>query len=295
MEKPTSIVLPRVYTKEVWERNGKVAEHKKYIGLFYISWSQISSYMDKSGYNTGLLGRYEYIRSYFMGETFPDEGYATHGLQVEAYICYNGLTKAKFDKLSESDKKDFYDAEARFTDEEKKILKKIKPLGVFQKEIIYKFEDIPVILMGFSDDLSKHTKKNPVIEVLRDYKTKSAKTRKDLFKPEVMQLELYKLGLEQDGYTVNKAEYCVISREWAEDFNAFRDAGKSEIEEDDRIKAKLEHLRVGEVFYDPYDRINDPERLQHCVDVCTEAVKNLAEDYRVYLKYFKDEKFEKRG
>lgn len=287
----SEIILPRVYTKEVWERNGKVAEHKKYIGMFYISWSQMSTYSGKTGFSTGLLGRMEYIRSYFFGEEYEDEGYAQHGLEVEAFICYNGLTKARFNKLADNDKSDFERAKARLSKEELLRLKNIKPLGVFQKEIIYKFPDMPVILMGFSDDLSPHTKKNPVIEVLRDYKTKSEKSKKDLHKPETMQLELYKLGLEQDGYEVRSAEYCVIERVWKEDFKAFQSAGSGESDPQLKIDAKLEHLRVGErVWYEPYDRINDPERLQHCVDTCVEIVKQLAEDYRVYLKYFKDEK-----
>lgn len=284
--------LPRIYTEEVWERNGKDPKHKKYIGMFYISWSQLSTYSGLTGFSTGLLGRMEYIRSYFFGETYEDEGYAEHGLQVEAFVCYNGYTKARFKKLADSDQKDYNNAVARLTKEEIITLKNVKPLGVFQKEIIYKFPDMPVILMGFSDDLSPHTKKEPIIEMLRDYKTKSEKSKKDLHKPTTMQLELYALGLRQDGYTVLNAEYCIIERVWKEDFKAFQAAGSGISDPDEKMREKVEHLRVGnQVWYEPYDRINDPKRLEHCEKVCTEIVKQLAEDYRVYLKYFKDVKF----
>ena len=48
--------LAGVYTEDVWKRGGSKEEHKKFIGKYYLSWSQIESFNDKAGFNTGLLG-----------------------------------------------------------------------------------------------------------------------------------------------------------------------------------------------------------------------------------------------
>ena len=67
------IKLPGFYTEEIWIRGGSIPQHKKYIGKYYISWSSCESFNDKAGFNTGLLGEYEYILNKFCKVQFPDK------------------------------------------------------------------------------------------------------------------------------------------------------------------------------------------------------------------------------
>jgi hypothetical protein len=53
--------LPGQYTKEIWKRGGSKKEHKKFIGKPYVSWSTCESFNDKAGFNTGLLGEFEWM------------------------------------------------------------------------------------------------------------------------------------------------------------------------------------------------------------------------------------------
>ena len=52
------IILPGLYTEEIWIRGGSILEHEKFIGKHYISWSSCESFNAKAGFNTGLLGEY---------------------------------------------------------------------------------------------------------------------------------------------------------------------------------------------------------------------------------------------
>lgn len=289
------VLLPRIYTKEIWERNGKVKEHKKYIGMFYISYSQVSSFNSKSGFVTKLVGKYEYLKQYFLGVQFPDEGYAEHGLQAEAFICYSSLTPAKFKKLAPNDLNDFMKARDRFTEEEKNILLSIKPLGEFQREVIVKLPNMDVVVMGFIDDNTKPTK-DKVIKMLRDYKTKSENSKKDLHAPETIQLELYAEGMRQDGFTVENAEYVIIERVWREGkgkvgYDAFLNAGEDFMTEEEVKFAKVEHLRVGErVWVEEYPRIHDEKRTAEALAYVAETVVKISDLYKIHNKYFnKDE------
>lgn len=181
--------LPKTYTEVHWERGGKIKAHKKHIGKPMISWSQVETWNSKTGFNTKKLGKYEYILKYFFGETFPDMGWGEFGNQVEDYIC---------------EKK----GADNFTGAEKKVLDTIKPLGVFQREIVVDFNDF--VLLGYIDDMTKPVKN--VVKILRDYKTKSESSKKDLHKEDKLQIPLYVGGLRQEDLEVERAEYTIIER-----------------------------------------------------------------------------------
>src|SRR5699024_5468727 len=144
----------------------------------------------KKGFNTGLEGDLEWCKKYLFGSKFPDMGWGEFGSRVEDYIC----EKEHLDKFSK---------------EEKEVLDKIKPLGIFQREITVYIEDLDIIVLGYIDDMSVE---KDVVTMLRDYKTKSKSSKKDLHLPKKHQIELYTLGLKQEGFTVKKAEYVVIER-----------------------------------------------------------------------------------
>ena len=132
------------YSKEVWERGGKRKEHKKFIGKNYISWSTCESFNDKAGFNTGLLGEYEYILNKLSKVKFPDMGWGDFGSQVEAYITLRDKKDLKkFDKQAVGD---FEVALKTISDTEKETLNKIEPLGVFQYEICYYIEELDIIV-----------------------------------------------------------------------------------------------------------------------------------------------------
>lgn len=156
-------------------------------GNFYISYSQISSWNEIKSFNLNILGKLEYIRSYFLGETFADAGWAEFGSDVEDYIC----SKDKADK---------------FTDNEKSLMDSITPLGVFQKEIKIQLFD-NVYLKGFVDDASDD------LLTIRDYKTASQSSKQKYYKSDYIQLPLYAKGIQEEtGFYPTKAEVCIIER-----------------------------------------------------------------------------------
>lgn len=247
------IQLPKTYTEFLWKKGGEVPEHKQYIGKNYISWSQIETWNSPSGFNTGLLGKYEYIRKYFLGEKFPDMGWGTFGNETENYI---------------TDRKDA----DKFNDEEKKTLDKIKPLGVFQEEILIYLEDLDVVVSGFLDDRTKETKEK-IVKKLRDYKTKSESSKKDLHKPEKHQIEIYIWGLQQKGLTVEEAEYCIIERLGGRE--CMQGGGR-------------EALSIGKrIWYEPYSWTE--KRLKQTEKLVKDTIKDIDKHYRTYKKIFGDE------
>lgn len=259
------IVLPRIYTKETWERGGSNERNKKYIGKYYVSWSQIESYRSKSGFNTGLAGNYEYIRNYFSGEKYPDLGWGQFGSVTEAYICYNKNREG----LSDEDKELLSVADKHFSDKEKAVLETIEPLGVFQYELCYYIEELDVIILGYSDDFTPPV--NNIIKKLRDYKTKSESSKVDLHYEEKKQFEIYYATLEQYGFTVEEVEYCIIERLGGAE--CFRGGG-------------FESLHVGnKVWYEPYDMEKvSPKGIARMKEVVIEAVTGISETFKVYNK-----------
>lgn len=243
--------LPKTYSEFLWERGGKVPEHKKYIGKNCISWSQIETFNSKSGFNTGLLGKFEYMRKYFFGEKYPDMGWGTFGNQVEDYI---------------TEKK----GEENFTKDELKVLDKIEPLGVFQEEILIYFEDLDFVLLGYLDDSTPP--KDKKVEILRDYKTKSENSKKDLHKASKYQIEVYILGLRKKGLEVEKAEYCIIERLGG--YQCMQGGGR-------------EALKVGEkIWYEPYEWTE--KRLGETEKMIKQTAKKISDLYKTYLKIFKN-------
>ena len=116
-------------------------------GNYYLSYSSISLWNDIKGFSTGRPGKEEFIRSYFFGEEYGDAmGWALFGSQVEDYICKR------------------IGAE-NFTEEERKILETIVPLGDFQHEVHIPFDGF--YLKGFIDDIAPDFKK--IRDVKRGY------------------------------------------------------------------------------------------------------------------------------
>lgn len=263
----SGILLPNTYSQELWEKS-KVKDHKKYIGKPYLSWSQIESFNDSKGFNTGLNGSYEYMLKYFSGEKWPDMGWAQFGSEAEAYITLRGKN---------TDKLDTYDAEClksainNFNDDEKEVLERIKPLGVFQDEICYYVEELDIIVLGYIDD--RNRPRNGVIKNLRDYKTKSQSSKKDLHLPKKYQIELYTLGLRQRGLEVESAEYCIIERLGGRE--CMQGGGR-------------EVLKVGNnVWYEPYKNLTE-DRLAKTHEMIVSTAKEISSLYKTYTKFFKD-------
>ena len=260
----SKINLPQIYTEEVWKRSGN-QNHFKYIGLPYVSWSQIESFNDKVGFNTGLEGKFEYIIKYFSKYKFDDMGWGNFGSQAESWITLRNADRSLLDVKT---LQDLEAAEKNFKDVEKKVLETIEPLGVFQEEICYYVEELGVIVLGYIDD--RTPEKGDKIDLLRDYKTKSLASKKDLHLPKKHQIELYILGFRQQGLFVQNAEYCIIERLGGGE--CMRGGGR-------------ESLYVGtNVWYEPY--IWNEERLKVTNKMVVNTVKQISDLYAVYNNYF---------
>jgi hypothetical protein len=265
----SKVNIPSIYTEEVWKRGGSVKQHKKYIGLPYVSWSQVESFNDKSGFNTGLLGEFEYLLGRFTKVEFPDMGWGQFGSETEAYITLRTLSKAKLAKLEVKIQEELAASILNFSDKEKKVLEGVTPLGVFQDEICYYVEELNVIVLGYIDDRSPE--KDGMVEMLRDYKTKSESSKKDLHDAKKHQIELYILGLKQRGLTVENAEYCIIERLGGKE--CMGGGGR-------------EALSIGDrVWYEPYSW--DEDRLKVTHQMIIDTVIRISSLYSTYEKYFK--------
>lgn len=263
------INIPSIYTEEVWKRGGSKKEHKKYIGLPYVSWSQVESFNDKSGFNTGLLGEFEYLLGRFSKIEFPDMGWGQFGSETEAYITLRKLSKAKLAKLEVKIQEELAAALRNFSEREKAILDNIEFLGVFQDEICYYVEELNVIVLGYIDDRSPE--EGYLVKMLRDYKTKSESSKKDLHDDKKHQIELYILGLKQRGLEVQNAEYCIIERLGGRE--CMGGGGR-------------EALSIGDrVWYEPYSW--DEERLKVTHQMIIDTVTRISSLYTTYEKYFK--------
>ena len=201
--------LAGVYSEDVWKRGGSKEEHQKYIGKPYLSWSQIESFNDKAGFNTGLLGEFEWMLNKLTEIDFGDMGWGQFGSEVEAYITLRNEKDLSW--VEEKVQKEFQDALKNFSDKEKAVLDAIEPLGVFQDEICYYVEELDIIVLGYIDDRTIQ-EEDGNIRLLRDYKSKSESSKKDLHLDKKYQIELYILGLRQRGLNVLGAEYCIIER-----------------------------------------------------------------------------------
>ena len=269
MENSKKILLPKVYNEEIWNIS-RVPEHRKYLGKMYVSWSQIESFNDKSGFNTGFLGMYEYILKYFSGAKFPDMGWGDFGSETEAYITYRGRD-AEVPEGDEGTKESLKNSYINFKDEEKRVLEKIEPLGVFQKEICYYIEELDIIVLGYIDDMTPP--QGNVVKLLRDYKTKSESSKKDLHLPKKLQIPLYVLGLRQEGLEVERAEYCIIERGGG--YQCMQGGGRDVLFVKDRI------------WYEDFKY--DEKKLKETKKSIISTVKHISDLYKTYVKFFKIE------
>ena len=266
----TKINIPTIYTEETWKRGGSVKEHKKYIGLPYVSWSQVESFNDKAGFNTGLLGEYEYILGRFSKVEFPDMGWGQFGSEAEAYITLRNLPTKELAKIEDKVRQELTAALLNFTQDEKAVLDTIKPLGVYQDEICYHVEELNVIVLGYIDDRTKGVK--GLVKLLRDYKTKSESSKADLHDDKKHQIELYILGLRQRGLEVQNAEYCIIERLGGRE--CMGGGGR-------------ESLSIGKrVWYEPYTW--DEARLKVTHQMIVDTVLRISSVYSTYEKFFKN-------
>jgi hypothetical protein len=234
-------------------------------GDYYISYSQYNSFKSAKSFNLGIDGKHEYIRSYFLNETHPDQGWAEFGQDVEDYICYGSLTKAKLkkmDKEREANKEKLIsEVISGFSDDEKETLHKVKPLGNFQVEI--NLQILPnVFIKGFIDDA------NEDLTHIRDYKTCSKNSSKKYYGDEYYQLDIYSAWVEQEtGKLPDRAEVCMIERKG----NCF---GMTE---------RRDLLSVGnEIWYT--DRDINKERVDFIIDDIRDVVFEISELYKVFLK-----------
>lgn len=266
--KENKIELPSIYTKEKWEQGGKNPSHKKYIGKQYVSWSQVETKNSNSGFNTGLKGFYEYIRNKLSKETYPDMGWGLFGHAVEAYI-----TIKDSENPPKEDKEHLDWADKNISEKGKEVLKGIKPLGVYQREICLYVQELDIIVLGYIDDMSEPTK-DGVIKKVRDYKTKSESSKKDLHLYKKHQLEIYVMYLIQEGYTVEECEYVIIERTGG--YECFKGGG-------------AECLDVGErVWVEEYPRALDVKRQEQTMALIVETVKDISEHYKMYNKIVND-------
>ena len=241
--------LPKNYSEKAWIKGGSIAEHKQHIGKPQLSWSQIEKWRNTAKESfANVDGKIDYAMNYFLNlDTSSPQLtlYGEFGTEVENYICER-LDGDKFDV------------------DEKAVLDTIIPLGEFQKEIVIDFGEF--VVLGYIDDHSPIKRKK--IELLRDYKTKSEKSKADLHKPTKLQLPLYVGALEQRGIKVGSAEYCIIERK--ETQSLYRGG--------DRTSLKV----AGRVWYEPF--IYTQDTIDLAFDIVRVTAKEISEYYSVYQK-----------
>lgn len=159
-----------------------------------ISYSQVTSFESVTAFNQlekfkSISGVTGYALSYFMNYNFPPSPmdiYAPFGSDVEDAICSGDYSK--------------------FDTEETAILKQIKTIGTFQKEVVVDFGEFE--LTGYIDDCL------PDLSYLRDYKTVSKKSAHDKYgNNNYYQLDVYALHKYMtEGRLPDKLEVCAIHR-----------------------------------------------------------------------------------
>jgi hypothetical protein len=264
----SKINLAGIYTEEVFRRGGSKKEHEKFIGKPYLSWSQIESFNDKTGFNTGLLGEFEWMLNKLTKIDFGDMGWGQFGSEVEAYITLRDEKDLSW--VEDKVRKELQNALNNFSQKEKEVLNTIKPLGVFQDEICYYVKELDIIVLGYIDDRTKE-KKDGTVELLRDYKSKSESSKKDLHLEKKYQIELYILGLRQRGLNVLGAEYCIIERLGGRE--CMNGGGRESLSVGDRI------------WYEPY--FWTEERLNQTHQMIIDTATRISSLKNTYDKFFK--------
>jgi len=245
--------LPKIYSQKQWERGGCLEQHKKYIGKPYISWSAVETWRKEKAFApkpefSYLTGKQAFLTRYCLGDnSYVSDSmidFGTFGTETENYIC------------------DRTDAD-KFEQHERKVLDTIKPLGVFQREVIMPFRGF--ILIGYIDDMTLPDEKGNV-ELVRDYKTKSKSSKKDLHDVDKLQLDLYIGALQKEGLKVKRAEYCIIERLGGRE--CMQGKGRTV-------------LSIGkEIWYEDYSYNNDT--IKRAKDLVREAAKEISEYWKVF-------------
>jgi hypothetical protein len=215
-----------------------------------VSYSQVSSWNKKDSFNspsindkiTKVSGKEGYILDKFLKYQFPQtamDAFAPFGQKVEDAICTQ-------------DFKGFYANEIE-------TLKKITPIGVFQKEFTIDFGDF--VLLGFKDDCDEEEKH------LRDYKTASASSVLQYQENDYYQLDIYALDtLKSKGYIPDLLEVVAIERLG----NPFRN----------------EELTVGDTIW-VIERETSLQRLQEVEEYIRRTVNEISETYKLFLELTK--------
>jgi hypothetical protein len=234
-------------------------------GNYYISYSQISSFLSDKGFNTGLPGSLEYIQRYFLGKDWPDAGWALFGAQVEDYICYRDYS---IEKIREIDKElgrvgeeTIENAIKSFSYSEQDILNEIEPLGTYQRTVKLWIYD-NVYVYGFIDDCTDD------YSIMRDYKTGSKTSVKQYSTDKYKQLDIYSLfALQETGKIPEKLEVCAIERKG----NCFGMTNRRDL------------LSVGkEVWW--IERSTSKEKLEVLKLHIEDTIKKISDLYKIFLK-----------
>lgn len=239
-------------------------------GTPYVSYSQIKNWNSLKSFNLKIPGNLEYIMEYFFGEKFGDIGWAEFGQDVENYICYRDFTEEQIKELDTQvlinnkkygkDEKLVSASLASFTEEEKKVMNTIEPLGVFQQEAIIDFGRFK--LLGFLDDM-----KPKMEEHIRDYKSASDNSRKQYYEDDYWQLDIYGMWVKQQTKKLpKKAEVVIVERAG----NCFRGGGRNVLS----VK--------GQVWY--HDRELTMDRQKYLKEYIERTVQEISDCYKVFLK-----------
>lgn len=238
-------------------------------GTPYVSYSQIKNWNSLKSFNLKIPGNLEYIMEYFFGEKFGDMGWAEFGQDVENYICYRDFSEEQIKELDAQvlannkkygkDEKLISASLASFTEEEKKIMNTIEPLGVFQQEAIIDFGRFK--LLGYIDDMSKD------ITHIRDYKSASDNSRKQYYEDDYYQTDIYAMWVKQETKKLpEKTDVVIVERAG----NCFRGGGRSVLS----VK--------GQVWY--HERQINVERQIYLKKYIEKTVKEISDCYKVFLK-----------
>ncbi len=204
-----------------------------------ISYSQYSLFKSLSSFNLKDEGYKEYVVKYFLGYKFADKGWAEFGNDVEDYIC----------KREKSEK---------FKEEEKKVLNKIEPLGIFQDKFEIDFGDFT--LNGIIDDRAEDWSK------IIDYKTCSLKSLQQYKTDDYTQMDFYAMKAIEVTGNIPEMEVCAVERLG----NCYYEGGR-------------EVLTVGENIW-RVDRCTTQERLELLKEDLFLVVYQISELYKVFLK-----------
>lgn len=204
-------------------------------GDYYLSYSQIS---------TWVKSKRDYMRQYFLGETFEGNAYTDFGTKVGEALENNDFSE--------------------FTKEEQEFLKTVPRYDEFEREIALKFDGFYV--KGFIDtNTLKGTKSKQVIDKIADYKTGDIlKKTDDYVSDDYIQLDIYSAAIYQETGKL-PTDTCVylIGR----DGNAFRG---------EELKLTLEYKKV--------EKVVTRERVNEVMEFVQRVAQDISDHYKVYLK-----------